>query len=122
MVSDLHIPVEIRGVETVRDADGLALSSRNVRLTPEQRRAAGVLNAALTEAEGVIRGGADRDAVRRVIRERIGAEPLARLQAIDVVDAATFEPVEGRPNGMVGIMVSAMFGDVLLIDQREVTP
>ncbi len=122
MVSDLHIPVEIRGVETVRDADGLALSSRNVRLTPEQRRAAAVLNAALTDAEEAIRGGADLDAARRVIRERIGAAPLARLQAIDIVDAATFEPVEGRPNGMVGIMVSALFGDVLLIDQREVTP
>lgn len=121
MVRDLRLPVEVRDVETARDHDGVALSSRNQRLTVEQRAAAPVLNAALTEAAEALVAGASIEAAVVLISDRVGAEPLAELKAIDIVDAATFEPATGDHRGTLGMMISAQFGDVLLIDQREVT-
>ena len=116
MVRDLHIPIGIVGVPTVREADGLAMSSRNLRLTPDDRAAAVVLNAALDVAESMAQQGATADQISAAIRAKITAEPRASLQAIDIVDPLTFGP----PTGDLGIMISALFGDILLIDQREV--
>lgn len=116
MVRDLHFPVRITGVPTVREPDGLAMSSRNVRLTPADRAAAVVLNAALVEAEALARSGASVVQIASAIRATISAEPRADLKAVDIVDPVTFGP----PSADLGIMVSAQFGDVLLIDQREV--
>lgn len=122
MVRDLHIPVAIRGVPTVREADGLAMSSRNVRLTPEDRAAAPVLNRALEAAAALALPGVQIAELDRLIRETIEAEPRATLAGLDIVDAATFLPATGPLERAVGVMVSARFGDVLLIDQREIRP
>ncbi|MDG1520834.1 MAG: pantoate--beta-alanine ligase [Yoonia sp.] len=122
MVRDLHMPIAIHGVQTVREHDGLAMSSRNIRLTPADRAAAPILIAALTAAEVMIQGGATVEAAHDIIAATIATEPLATLGAIDIVDPATFAPAAGTPSGPVGIMISAEFGEVMLIDQKEVTP
>ncbi len=116
MVRDLHIPIGIVGVPTVREADGLAMSSRNVRLTAADRAAAVVLNAALTAAEALAHTGATPVQITAAITAKITAEPRATLIAVDIVDPLSFGP----PTRDLGIMISAQFGDVLLIDQREV--
>jgi pantoate--beta-alanine ligase len=116
MVRDLSFPVEVVGCPTVREADGLAMSSRNVRLTPEQREAAGCLFLALSEAAELSRAG-ERDAVRLVaaMAREIGATPQARIEYAAVVDDATFEEV-GTIEGAARALVAARFGEVRLID------
>tara|TARA_R110002051_G_scaffold132422_1_gene206033 strand:+ start:291 stop:1133 length:843 start_codon:yes stop_codon:yes gene_type:complete len=122
MVHDLHMPISIHGVPTLRDPDGVAMSSRNIRLTPAQRAAAPILNTALAAAEALIQSGETVETAAAAIEATIGTEPLAQVQAVDIVDPTTFAPVTGKPNGRIGIMLSAQFGDVLLIDQKEITP
>ena len=122
MVRDLHMPLRIVGVPTVREPDGLAMSSRNVRLTAEDRAAAPVLSASLAAAEAMVLAGAGVEEVADGIRQVIGAEPRAALKGLDIVWADTFEPAEGPVSRTIGIMISAEFGEVLLIDQREITP
>ncbi len=122
MVRDLHFPLEIVGVPTVREPDGLAMSSRNVRLTAEDRAAAVVLNQSLTEAEALVAGGTTVEALGQAIRDRIKSEPRATLRAVDIVAAETLSPVSGPVTGKIAIMLSAEFGSVLLIDQREIAP
>ncbi len=121
MSTDLHMKINIVGVDTVRDTDGLALSSRNVRLTPKHRAAAPILNRVLSEAAAMLRSGATVEESATMIKESIAAEPLADLQAIDIVHADSFKPASGTPTGTLGMMISAQFGDVLLIDQREIS-
>lgn len=122
MVRDLHIPIQIFGVATVREADGFAMSSRNVRLTPEDRGAAVCLSKALDAAERA--AGASVAAIDEAMRAVIAAEPRGRLVAIDIVEAGTLTPVGGIPAGDIAIMLSVAFGPednpVLLIDQREI--
>ncbi|NBR53273.1 MAG: pantoate--beta-alanine ligase [Rhodobacteraceae bacterium] len=124
MVRDLHIPIQIFGVATVREADGLAMSSRNVRLTPEDRGAAVCLSKALDAAERAAGAGASVAAIDEAMRAVIAAEPRGRLVAIDIVEAGTLTPVGGIPAGDIAIMLSVAFGPednpVLLIDQREI--
>ena len=122
MVRDLHTPVAIHGVPTVRETDGLAMSSRNVRLTPADRSAAPILIASLTAADALLKSGETIETTIDAIAATIAAEPLATLGAVDIVDPITFAPASGKPTGPVGIMISASFGDVMLIDQKEVTP
>jgi pantoate--beta-alanine ligase len=116
MAADLDEPVEIVPCPTVRDADGLALSSRNARLTPTQREAAGCLFLALAAAAELTRHG-ERDAGRlvAVMAREIGATPEARLDYAAVVDDETFEPLE-RIESPARALVAARFGDVRLID------
>lgn len=120
MVRDLHMPLKIVGVPTVREKDGLAMSSRNVRLTPEDRVAAPVLSASLSAAAEMVPGGCTVAEVEQEIRRIIGAEPRATLKGLDIVWADTFEPAEGPVSRAIGIMISAEFGEILLIDQKEV--
>lgn len=122
MVRDLHVPVQIRGVPTVREADGVAMSSRNVRLTPDDRAAAPVLNASLDAAEKLVRSGTTAEEVADTIARVIKTEPRAKLKGLDIVEAATFLPAKGPIAQEIGIMISAQFGEILLIDQREITP
>ena len=122
MVRDLHTPVAIHGVPTVRETDGLAMSSRNVRLTPADRSAAPILIASLTAADALLKSGETVETTIDAIAATIASQPLATLRAVDIVDPITFAPATGKPNGPVGIMISATFGDVMLIDQKEVTP
>lgn len=124
MVRDLHIPIQIFGVATVREADGLAMSSRNVRLTPEDRAAAVCLSRALDTAEKAAVSGASIAEIDNAMRAVIAAEPRGRLVAIDIVEAGTLASAGGIPAGDIAIMLSVAFGPednpVLLIDQREI--
>ncbi|MFZ3580973.1 pantoate--beta-alanine ligase [Loktanella sp. DJP18] len=122
MVADLFIPVSIHGVPTVRDDDGLALSSRNVRLTEGDRAAAPVLHRALRSAADTIHAGGTIEEAAQSIHEIVATEPRASLRGLDFVNVADFSPATGDPTDPIGIMISAQFGDVLLIDQKEVTP
>lgn len=126
MVRDLHQPVRVIGVPTVREPDGLAMSSRNVRLSAEDRAAAPVLNRALMRAETVAADGGSVEDMARAIADTVAAEPRARLRGCDIVQADSFAPASGPLTMRVGIMVSAEFGPpenpVLLIDQREIAP
>jgi pantoate--beta-alanine ligase len=116
MVRDLSFPVEIAVCPTVREPDGLAMSSRNRQLTPEQREAAGCLFLALSEAAELARAG-ERDAAKLVaaMAREVGATPLARLDYAAVVDAETFDDIHeiSRP---ARALVAARFEDVRLID------
>ncbi|HEX6845154.1 MAG TPA: pantoate--beta-alanine ligase, partial [Actinomycetota bacterium] len=108
--------VEVVGCPTVRERDGLARSSRNAYLSPDERAQAGCLFLALTEAAEAARGG-ERDArvlVARMARE-IGATPLARLDYAAVVDEATFEAV-ATVAGPSRAIVAAVFPSARLID------
>lgn len=126
MVRDLHMPIRIEGVPTVREADGLAMSSRNVRLSPEDRRAAVVLSQALDRAEALAADGASVEGLRRAITATIAGEPRATLAGLDIVRAETLDTIAGPPDSPLGgptaIMLSVRFADILLIDQRVVSP
>jgi pantoate--beta-alanine ligase len=122
MVRDLHLPVEILAVPTLREPDGLAMSSRNVRLSPEARAAATVLSRALDRAEAMGRDGATVEEMEAAVRATLAEEPRAALKGLDFVDAETFRPVVRHLTRRAGIMISAEVGGVLLIDQREVDP
>jgi pantoate--beta-alanine ligase len=115
MVVDLNFPVTIVPVPTVREPDGLAISSRNQRLTPEQRRVAPVLYQALCEAERLIRGGTISAAeVKQGALSLLLQNPAFRIQYLEAVDPA-FQPVE-IVTGDVRIAVAAWLGEVRLID------
>jgi len=116
MVADLAIPTEIVVCPTVREADGLAMSSRNVRLSPDQRKAAPVLYRALCAAEALARAG-ERDAgvLRARMTELIAAEPLAQVDYVSVADTETLAECE-RLDGPALASLAVRFGDVRLID------
>jgi pantoate--beta-alanine ligase len=116
MVADLSFPVEVVGCPTVREPDGLALSSRNRYLSPEEREAAGCLFLALSEAAELARKG-ERDAAALVaaMAREIGATEGVRLDYAAVVDEATFEEVR-EVRGPARALVAAWVGSTRLID------
>jgi len=122
MVRDLNFPVEIVGCPIVREPDGLAMSSRNVYLSPEERRRALVLRRSLQSAESAFRAG-ERDAAR--LRENgravIAREPGVRLDYFEIVDPETLEAVDriARP---ALLAVAANVGSTRLIDNVVLTP
>jgi pantoate--beta-alanine ligase len=119
LVRDLHFGVEIVAGPTVREADGLALSSRNAYLSAEERRAATALYRALATAAAAIAAGERRgDEVRRILRQVVEAEPLARLEYAEVVDAESFQPAATLA-GRVVLPVAAHFGRTRLIDNFQ---
>jgi pantoate--beta-alanine ligase len=122
MVRDLDIPVRIIGVPTVREEDGLAMSSRNVRLTPENRAAAVVLSRALSGAEELAREGVTASRLRAWVAATLQAEPRADVQSVDIRDARTLETIAGPLTRPAVILLAVRFGAVLLIDQRVVSP
>jgi pantoate--beta-alanine ligase len=116
MARDLSLPVEVVGCPTVREPDGLAMSSRNVYLSVDERAAAPVLHRALLAGREAIDAGA-RDAaeVRRVMHAVVAAEPLAKLDYAEVVDAATFtvpDPLAGE----LRLLIAVRFAKARLID------
>ena len=121
MVRDLHLPVEIVPGPTVREADGLAMSSRNAYLSPEERRAATVLHRSLRAAEAAI-GEGERlgEAVRERLREILNTEPLARVEYAEVVDAESFQPVETL-RGRLVLPLAVRIGGTRLIDNIRLT-
>lgn len=123
MVADLNVPVVVRTVETVREPDGLALSSRNRYLNPDQRRAAPVLFRALSKARELVSSG-ERDAnrVRQVLTATIQSEPEARLNDAEVADADTLEPLTDLTPGRRAVgLLAAHFGSTRLIDNSLLT-
>ena len=118
MADDLDIGVEIVGMPTVREADGLAMSSRNRRLSPAQRACAVCVPRALQAVADVLADG-QRDAalLAAVGRAVIDAEPLARFEHLEIVDADTLEPVSLVDRPAVAV-IAVWFGDVRLIDNR----
>jgi pantoate--beta-alanine ligase len=119
LVRDLNLPVEIVGCETIREADGLAMSSRNRQLTPEGRLKAPVLYAAITRAADDIRAGhADRMAIREAA-EAIRAAGFDRVEYIELRDAGTLMPSSDvtRPRRM---LAAAWLDGVRLIDNIPV--
>lgn len=123
MVADLSMRVAVTGVPTVREPDGLACSSRNAKLTPEDRVAAVVIPQALALAERLVAGGERNvEALRSRLTAAIGAEPRARLQSLDICDARTLAPLSRLGAEPAVVLVTAHFGGVLLIDQRVVAP
>ena len=121
MTSDLSLPVEVVARPTVRELDGLAMSSRNVYLTPEEREAAPVLYTALKSGVASIAAG-ERDpaVVRDLMADIIGAEPLAELDYAQVVDAESLtvpEPLSGN----LRLLAAVRFGRARLIDNVGVT-
>lgn len=122
MVRDLDMPIEIHGVPTVREVDGLAMSSRNVRLTPEDRQAALILDKALAYGAYEASDGRTADQLETDIRTFISREPRATIESVDVRDAATLAKIEGLIERPAVILLAARFGDVLLIDQRVADP
>ena len=120
MVRDLNVPVEVVVRPTVREPDGLALSSRNQYLDADQRREAVALNRALEEAEAAIRAGEhDPAVIERMMARRIAATPGAVLDYAAAVDADTLKPV-GPLRGTVLLALAAKFGGTRLIDNRPV--
>jgi pantoate--beta-alanine ligase len=122
MVRDLHMPIQIVGQATVRESDGLAMSSRNVRLAPEDRAAAVILSQSLAAAEAAAKTGAAVADLHQIIADTIGAEPRAKLVGCDIVAAETLADISGPLTGLTAIMISVEVGGVMLIDQKEVTP
>jgi pantoate--beta-alanine ligase len=122
MVADLNVPVEIVPVPTVREADGLALSSRNQRLLPGERRVATVLYEALQVARAQVVGGV-RDAanVRQAAKDVVDREPAVRLEYLDIVDPREMQPVE-RIDGPVIAAGAIWVGATRLIDNVICVP
>jgi len=116
MAADLNLDVEVVTCPIVREADGLALSSRNTYLSAEERKAALSLSTGLRWAEKAVRAG-ERDAGRLVagIRSVLEAEPLARVDYVEAVDPETLEPV-AEVRGEVLLALAAYFGTTRLID------
>ena len=116
LVTDLNFPTEIAVVETMRESDGLALSSRNAYLSGAERHAAGVLYRALTAAaDAVARGERSGPALERLLAATVAAEPLARLQYAAAADPKTLAPVVTVGRRLL-LAVAAHVGTTRLID------
>lgn len=118
MVADLSMDTEIVVCPIVRDDDGLALSSRNAYLSPEERKAATVLHRALEKAQ-VLYGSGVRDVaeVTHAIEEIVASEPLARIDYVAVVDSVSLEPAESLGDDKtILIAIAAFIGKTRLID------
>ena len=119
MVADLAIPVEIVGVPTVREANGLALSSRNFYLSADERAQAVALPRALEKARDAIRAGESVAAAQQQAKQALVDAGFLRIDYVALVDAATLEPLE-RPEGQMRLIAAAVIGSTRLIDNLAV--
>ncbi|MBS7704851.1 pantoate--beta-alanine ligase [Chelatococcus asaccharovorans] len=120
-VRDLDIPVEIHGVPTIREADGLALSSRNAYLTPAERAVAPLLHALLDEIAAKLQAGQDAAPLLEAGMGRLGEAGFGPVQYLAFVDADTLEPM-GRADRPGRLLVAAYLGKTRLIDNIAVPP
>jgi pantoate--beta-alanine ligase len=122
MARDLNLPVKIAPVATVREADGLALSSRNKHLDAEQRMIAPILFQALLVAQKLIAAGAANPAeVKAAALAVLGQQPLARVEYLEVVDVDDMQPV-GQIDGPVRVAAAVWVGPTRLIDNMLCEP
>jgi len=116
MTKDLDFPIEIVVCPTVREADGLAMSSRNAYLNPEERKAARVLFRALSAAKAAYENGERRaETLRRIMTETINVEPLATLQYVSCADYETLQELE-RVERKALLSMAVFMGKTRLID------
>ena len=116
MVRDLNFPIEIVVCPTAREADGLAMSSRNVYLDAEQRKAATVLFRSLSAAKELYESGErSGEKLRQTMKDTLGAEPLAQLQYVSCADYETLEELD-RINRKALLSMAVFFGKTRLID------
>ncbi len=121
MADDLNMNVKIIGVPTMREEDGLALSSRNVYLSEAQRKLAPTLYAALSEAKSAILSGTSISAAVAIAKSRITSLDDVTLQYLECCNPRTLQPVSD-PQAPCRILVAAKYGDVRLIDNLVVNP
>ena len=120
MALDLAIPTEVIACPTVRESDGLALSSRNVHLTPEERAAAPVLRRALVAARDRWAGGErSADALRATMLDELGSERLAVVDYVSVADGSTLLELD-RIDGPALLSLAVRFGETRLIDNEPI--
>ena len=124
MVADLEMGIDIIAHPTVREADGLAMSSRNMRLDPDDRHAAAILYQALQTAQATAAKGASANAIMEAARTVIAREPRASLQSLDLRDANSLQelPAEHALSAPAVCLLAAEFGPVLLIDNMVIDP
>jgi pantoate--beta-alanine ligase len=117
LAADLGFETEIVVVPTVREESGLAMSSRNARLSDEERARAAVIISALREAKVAFKKG-ERNAseLAQIVTKRMGTEPLAQLEYAEVVGRESLQPIEKIADDEALIVVAAKIGDVRLID------
>ena len=119
MAADLNLPVEIVGVPTVRDTDGLALSSRNALLSADERRRAIALPRALKTAQKAIRNGSDVAGVLQKAKQSLVDAGFLRIDYVALVDAITLEPIDA-PQGEMKLIAAAVIGSTRLIDNLPI--
>lgn len=116
MVRDLNFNLEIVGCPIIREEDGLAKSSRNTYLSPEERKAAVILHKGLTKGEEMVRAGEKNAAVvKKAIRDIIESEPLAKIDYVEIVDFDNIQEKEVL-DGSVLAAVAVYIGKTRLID------
>jgi pantoate--beta-alanine ligase len=121
MAIDLALPTEVVTCPTVREPDGLALSSRNARLTPEERAAAPVLRRALLAGRAVLEAGdPSAESIRAAVTAELASEPLARTEYVSVADAATLAELE-RVDRPALLSLAVRFGETRLIDNAALS-
>lgn len=122
LVRDLNFDIEIVGHPIVREADGLAMSSRNIYLSPEERQAALCLSRSLSRAACMVQRGETRGRViTEAVRAGIEKEPLARVEYVTVCDSAILEPVEEIQESAL-LALAVRIGKTRLIDNQILKP
>jgi pantoate--beta-alanine ligase len=121
LVFDLCLPIDVVGCPTVRESDGLAMSSRNTRLSEAQRRAASVLHRSLEAGLDNLRAAEpDLEVARAAMRETMEDEPLVDCDYAEIVDPSTMEPALVA-QGDLRLLVAARVGSVRLIDNEGIS-
>jgi pantoate--beta-alanine ligase len=122
MVEDLALPVEVVGMPTVREADGLAQSSRNVYLSADERRAAVIVPKALDEAERLLAAGLrDPREIEKRLTAFLSSEPLARPEVVAIRNPETLAPLDAVGDLPVLLLLFVRFGTTRLLDNRVLT-
>lgn len=123
LAEDLRIPTEVVGCPIIREPDGLALSSRNVYLSPEEREQALSLSRGLRAAEAAWQDGVrDADSLRRRVLDEIEAQPLANVDYVSLADQRTLDELQGAVGAPALLSLAVRFGATRLIDNILLTP
>ena len=122
MVTDLNFPIEIVSCPIIREANGLAMSSRNKYLSRKTRENAGIINKALEKAKQQIKEGEiSSQNIRDLITKIISSEPLAKIDYISIADNKTLIELEDEISGDILVSVAIFFGQTRLIDNFSVS-
>ena len=122
MTRDLDMGTEVVPCDIVREPDGLAMSSRNVYLTPDERAAATVLKRSLDHAKGLwLAGERDADRLRAAVSDMIATEPLGQLDYVSLADDVSLEEIEGNAIGPSLLSLVVKFGKTRLLDNVELS-